>query len=273
MVLSQTTQEFPLNLLNRNFLETRPWKRDSALELISAAWPKFEGKQDFEDRTVVRTTQVRLFDVIFQAEYRLFNTEPVAEISFSSDDFGESFCSQSLERLGGYYGKPRKTIDLSTPNVLTVESEWLFGETRIKQKCLGARLDEKFIPVVMVLVYRHKDWLPELKDIVYINCSGSRKFVGNFADGEVKQGTQFSLIIDPNGKQVLRRNKESLGKVTKFTDEEISVSWEMKDNNQVLILDRLAGTYRHQFRLKEDSHTGIDAWGECSKIAASEQKF
>ena len=272
MILAQTAQEFPQNLLNRSFLETRTWKRDSALELISTAWPNFEGEQGFEDKTVVRTTQVRLLDVIFQAEYRLFKREPVAEIIFLGHDFREGFCSQSLEWLGGYYGKPRKTIDLSTPNFLTVESEWLLGETRIKLQCVGAKLYEKFIPGVAVLVYRHKDWLPELKDLVYINCSGSRKFVGNFADGKVEQDSPWNLIIDPNGKRVLKRSKESLGKVTKYTDEEIIVSWEMKDNNQVLLLDRLTGTYRHQFRLKEDARTGIDGWGECSKIA-SEQKF
>jgi hypothetical protein len=272
MILAQTAQEFPQNLLNTSFLETRTWKRDSALELITAAWPKFEGKQGFEDKTVVKATEVRLLDTIFQAEYRVFKKEPVAEIIFLGDDFSEGFCSQSLEWLGGYYGKPRKTIDLSTTNFLTVESEWLFGETRIKLQCVGARLDDKFVPGVTVLVYRHKDWMAELKDIVYINCSGSRKFVGNFTDGKIEQDSQFSLIIDPNGHQVLRRNKEPLGKVTKYTEEEITVAWEMKDNSQVLVLDRLAGTYRRQFRLKKDTRTGIDAWGECSKIT-SEQKF
>jgi hypothetical protein len=124
----------------------------------------------------------------------------------------------------------------------------------------------EFIPIFAALRYDHKDHLEALEDLIYIECSVTKKYVGSISSGTTIEDPPLILIIDPNNKELLARNKGSFLKTTKYTDEEILASKEDQKGRAEFQLDRVTGNYKWILRLKPNGNNGIDFWGKCSRV-------
>lgn len=270
-IISAQPNLLPEALLDPQFLRSCTWKEDKGIQEIVKKWPSYTEKQGFSDKTVLNQTQVTILGITFRAEYRVFNTDSLAEITlWHENEYGEDFCPTFLELVTKRLGKPDKIIDQSSSakdsSFYNVTADWLLGQSRVQLWCSGMTLDGKFIPVLAVLRYDHKDHLKALEDLIYIECSVTRKFVGSISSETTEERPPLILIIDPNGKKLLSRDKSSFLKTTKYTDEEILASKEDEKGKADFQLDRVTGNYKWIFRLKPNSSDGMDSWGKCSRV-------
>lgn len=257
--------------MDPQFLRSCTWKEDKQIQEIVRNWPSYAEKQGFPDKIVLNKGQVALLGIKFTAEYRVFNTDSLAEIVlWHEQDYGEDFCPAFLELATKRLGKPDKIIDRSSSDkdgsFYNVTANWLLGQSRVQLACSGMTMHGKFIPVLAVLRYDHKDHLKALEDLIYVECSVTKKFVGSISSGTTVENPPLILIIDPNNKELLARNKGSFLKTTKYTDEEILASKEDQKGKAEFQLDRVTGNYKWIFRLKPNSNDGIDFWGKCSRV-------
>jgi len=270
-IISAQPNLLPEALLDPQFLRGCTWKEDKRIQEIVRNWPSYTEKQGFPDKTVLNKEQVTIMGIIFRAEYRVFNTDSLAEIVLiSASDYGEDFCPAFLELATKHLGKPDKIIDRASlekdGGFYNVTTDWLFGQSRVQLKCSGMTLNGKFIPIFAALRCDHKDHLKALEDLIYIECSVTKKFVGSVSSGTTEEGQPLILIIDPNSEELLGRDKGSFLKTTKYTDEEILASKEDQKGKADFRLDRVTGNYKWIFRLKPNSRNGMDSWGKCSRV-------
>ena len=269
-------QPLPEALSDPQFLSSRSWKGDKGLEAVVRNWPAYTEKQGFDDKTVLNRAEVTVLGSTFEAEYRVFKTDSLAEIVLLGDEPGD-FCPTFLAWATKRLGSANKVIDLSNLGQqdawASVTADWLFGQTRVQLSCAGAKLYSKWIrPGLVVLMYRHKDQLKALEDLIYIECSATRKVVGRLADGRTEEAEPLTLIIDPNNRRVIRSDKSAFLKTDNYTDDEILASYEEKSAKGEFRLNRVTGHYRWNVRMKEDSRNGVDQWGKCSRADPS-RKF
>ena len=270
-VISAQPNLLPEALFDPQFLRNCTWKEDKRIQEIVKNWPSYTEKQGFRDKIVLNKGQVALLGIKFTAEYRVFNTDSLAEIVFwHEQDYGEDFCPAFLELTTKHLGKPDKIIDRSSSgkdsSLYDVTADWLFGQSRVQVMCSGLTLNGKFIPVIAALRYDHKDRLKALEDLIYIECSVTKKFVGSISSGTTEEGPPLILIIDPNNKRLHGRDKRLFLETTKYTDEEILASKEDQKGKADFRLDRVTGNYKWIFRLKPNSNDGVDFWGKCSRV-------
>jgi hypothetical protein len=270
-IISAQPNLLPEALLDPQFLRGCTWKEDKRIQEIVRNWPSYTEKQGFPDKTVFNKEQVTILGIKFTAEYRVFNTDSLAEIVLLHEqNYGEEFCPAFLELATKRLGKPDKIIDRSSlqkdGSFYNVTADWLLGQSRVQLMCCGMTSDGEFIPVLAALRYDHKDHLKALEDLIYIECSVTKKFIGSISSGTTEEGPPLILIIDPNNKQLLGRDKGSFLKTTKYTDEEILASKEDQKGKADFRLDRVTGNYKWIFRLKPNSRDGIDSWGKCSRV-------
>lgn len=270
-IISAQPNLLPEALLDPQFLRSCTWKEDKQIQEIVKNWPSYTEKQGFSDKIVLNEGQVVLLGIKFTAEYRVFNSDSLAEIVLlSHQNYGEEFCPAFRELATKHLGKPDKIIDRTNLEkdgyLYDVTTDWLFGQSRVQLKCSGMTLNGEFIPIFAALRYDHKDHLKALEDLIYIECSVTRKFVGSLSTETTKERPPLILIIDPNNKQLLGRNKGSFLKTTKYTDEEILASKEDQKAKADFRLDRVAGNYEWILRFKPNSHDGMDSWGKCSRV-------
>jgi hypothetical protein len=263
------------------FLTSRTWKSDPGLDKAVSDWPLYDGKQEFEDKTVLRRVEFQVAGVVFEAQYRVFLKDPFAEIVLlSGGKFDESFCVRFSEWTKPMFGVPAKVIDMSLPPrkdeaYIQLEADWLLGATRIQFFCAGARIGDSFVPGAAYLLYSHQTMLKALEDLIYIECSSTTKYVGRLAGerGTTEEDVPTRFMINPNDNSVRGWDKEPIkGKMQRYSDEEIVTTWSDKKYSSVLRLDRRAGSYLIQTRLKGDERSGLDRWGKCSRTT-SEKKF
>ncbi len=128
------------------------------------------------------------------------------------------------------------------------------------------------MPMAATIAYRQKDSLRVPIDLAYLECSSSTKTVGLDPPKPAEQEAPITLIIDPFKKALLNRNKVYFGKITKYSEEEITSSMDNDKSSGVFRLDRITGNYLWTARSKVDSRLGFDRWGKCSTISP-EKKF
>jgi hypothetical protein len=266
-VISAQPSLLPEALLDPQFLRGCTWKEDKRIQEIVKNWPSYAEKQGFPNKTVLNKEELTILGIKFTAEYRVFNTDSLAEIIlWHEQDYGDEFCPAFLELTTKRLGKPDRIIDRSSSSFYNVTADWLLGQSRIQLICSGTTLNGKFIPVLAALRYDHKNHLKALEDLIYIECSVTKKFVGSTSSGTTVEDPPLILIIDPNNKELLARNKGPFLKTTKYTDEEILASKEDLKGKAEFQLDRVTGNYKWIFRLKPNSNDGIDFWGRCSRV-------
>jgi hypothetical protein len=224
---------------------------------------------------VLNKTEVTVLGTTFTAEYRVVNADSFSEIIVShKSKLGEDFCPAFVEWATKRLGKPDKTLDRSTSakdgSWNRVTADWLLGQSRVQLNCAGAVMYGGYIPAVAILVYRHKDRLNGLEDLVYIECSLTKKYLGPlFADRPTEEGAPLTLIIDPNDQRLLRRDKSAFLETNKYTDQEILAAEENDKTQSRFRLDRLTGNYQWNIRLKQDGRNGLDQWGKCTRVDPS----
>lgn len=259
-------------LSDPQFVRNLSWKADKDLEAVVRNWPAYTGAQGFEDKTVLKTADVTILDTVFTAEYRVFKANSFAEVVLlHKSNYGEDFCPAFLGWTGKRLGKPDKVLDRSVlgrdSSFNDVAADWLLGQTRVQLTCAGAKLYGGYVPAIAVLIYRHQDQLKALEDLIYIECSSTKKYVGPLlADRPTEDGPPLTLIIDPNGGKLLGRDKSLFLKPDKYTDEEILASEEDDKRKQDFRLDRVTGNYQWNIRLKSDTRNGLNQWGRCSRV-------
>jgi hypothetical protein len=270
-------QPFPPALLDPKFLASQTWDQTSAVENVVTDWSPYLEKQGFSDRTVLKGTKIEILGSAFEAEYRVFKNTPSLEIFFHSGagDY-KNDCSSFLGWSTRYLGTPDKAIDRSIPgkgdSFTDVEAEWLFGQTRVQAMCGGVKMGDSFIAALVAIVYGHHARLKTLQDLVYIQCSATKKYVGSFDKRATEQGAPLGLIIDPARERLLRGNKYPFTKTDRYSNDEIIASESNKDGSAVLNLNRVTGSYLMQVRIRMDANSGYDQWGKCEKVNP-ERKF
>lgn len=271
-IVPAQTNPLPEALLDSQFLRSCTWKEDKGIQGIVRNWPSYTEKQGFVDRTVLNEVQVTILGISFKAEYRVFIKDSLAEIVVYSNKHGEGFCAEFLGWATKHLGKPDKILDRSRlrrdrDGFQNVETDWLLGQSRVQMNCAGTILYGEYIPLFAILIYRHKDELKALEDFIYIECSSTKKFVGPlFKDQLQEEAPPVTMIIDPNRGELLRRDKSTYFKTTKYTDEEILASTEEEGSKSDFRLDRMTGNYQLEIRLKPDSRNGINQWGKCLRV-------
>jgi hypothetical protein len=134
-------------------------------------------------------------------------------------------------------------------------------------------MDDTFLGTA-ILIYGHQTTHKALEDLIYIECSSTKKFLGRLA--QTNRGTEEDkptrFIINPNDKSVRRWDKSRFGEVQRYSDEEIVTTWSTEKNSFTLRLDRRAGSYLIEGRFKDDSRTGLDIWGKCARTTP-DKKF
>ena len=266
-IISAQPNLLPEALLDPQFLRGCTWKEDKRIQEIVKNWPSYAEKQGFPDKTVLNKEQLAILGIKFTAEYRVFNTDSLAEIVlWHEQDYGDDFCPAFFELTTKRLGKPDKIIDRSSSSFYNLTADWLLGQSRIQLICSGMTLNGKFMPVLAALRYDHKDHLKALEDLIYIECSVTKKFVGSISSGKTEEGPPLILIIDPNNKALLGRNKSAFLNTTKYTDEKILASKEDQKGKTEFQLDRVTGNYKWIVRLKPNTSDGIDHWGKCSRV-------
>jgi hypothetical protein len=268
---AQEVRQLPEVLTNPQWLSSRTWKLDEGLESLVRNWPAYGEKQQFEEKTILKRARLKVLGATFDAEYRVFKKDQVAEIALHGNEFGQRFCSAFLDRSAERLGRPFKLFDLSRgpeQSYVEIRAEWLFGETRVQFLCTGTTFSAKFIPLLATIVYRQKDSPRAPIDLVYLECSAStKKDVGPDPPKPAEQEAPIILIIDTFREALLDQNKVYLGKTTKYSEEEITVSLETGKSTGVFRLDRITGNYLWTARVKADSRLGLETSGKCSAIA------
>jgi hypothetical protein len=153
-----------------------------------------------------------------------------------------------------------------------LEADWLFGQIRVQATCGGVRMGDTFIPAAVHVLYRHHTRLKALQDLVYIQCSVTKKYVGTLDKGTTEQGAPFALIIDPNRERLLRADKSPFSQTERYSDEEIVTAERTDERSVILKLNRVVGSYLMEVRLKKNPNTGLDQWGKCERVNP-ERKF
>ena len=281
-LLFAQTRKMPSELLSQDFLRARSWKADKGLEAFVHDWPRYSGNQE-NDRTTISNVSIDLLGVTFEAQYRVFKSDDsflaeYAEIALlHKDKYSENFCPSLLSSLTAGLGEPSKILDRSTvlkdSGFYHHSADWLIGQTRVKFDCSGMVMHGSYIPVAASLIYRYRDHLKPLEDLIVVECSKTTKYVGPlFRDYAVEQSAPVTLIIDPNDRNLLRRDKLPFLKTVKYTDDEIIASEDAENGKQDFRLDRLTGNYEWKIRTKRDLSNGSDNWGKCSRVNA-ERRF
>jgi hypothetical protein len=121
-------------------------------------------------------------------------------------------------------------------------------------------------------VYRHKDKLAPLHDLVHIECSSKRKTFGMGASATVEEGPPLPLIIDPNRNRLLRRDRSQYFETKKFDDNEILALKEDDRLTSTIRIDRISGSYRWTIDYKRQPPSGSEYWGKCIVVEPG-QKF
>ena len=272
---AQEVRQLPEVLTNPQWLSGRTWKLDGDVEGLVRDWPVYGEKQQFEEKTVLKRTRLKVLGGIFDAEYRVFKKDQVAEIAIYGNEFGQRFCSAFLDRSEGRLGKPSKLFDLSQgqgQSYVEIRAEWLLGETRVQFVCTGTTFSAKFIPLLATIVYQQKDSPRTPLDLVYLECSASTtRDVGPDSPKPADQEAPMVVIIDTFREALLSQSKVYLGKTTKYSEKEISVSLETDKSIGVFRLDRITGAYLWTARAKGDSRLTLNSSGKCSAIP-SEKK-
>jgi hypothetical protein len=115
--------------------------------------------------------------------------------------------------------------------------------------------------------------LKALEDLIYIECSSTQKYVGQFAEGRTPdEKPPMHFMLNPNDTSVRRWDKTMIGSTQRYSDDEVITTWSDDKGSAVLKIDRRAGSYLLQTRLKGDGRTGLDQWGKCSRTTP-EKKF
>lgn len=286
-VSAQEPKVLPRILTDPTLLASRTWKSDTGLEKAVSDWPLYEGKQEFDDKTVVRRGQVQVAGVVLEADYRIRVKDSYAEVVLigpadknggPADKFDAPMCIRFSEWTAPMLGVPSKVIDLSSPvekdnAILDIDADWLLGETRVKLSCSGVKLDGKFLSGVVMVTYGHHTMQKALEDLIYIECSSTRKFVGRSAEGRgATEEAPVRFMINPNDGTVRRWDKSTIGKTQRYSDEDIVTTWGNEERSFQLRLDRRAGSYLLEIRRKNDPRTGLDTWGKCARTTP-DKKF
>ena len=262
-------QTIPQALSDPEFVGTWTWKAGGSLETMLRDWPAYTGNQPFDDKKVVSSAQVTILGGRFTAEYRVFSNNSRGELAIYGDEHSEDFCPVFFIWATQRFGRPSKIIDLSKMGrengFVDVTSDWLLGQTRVQLSCFEAKVHNQYIRGPAVLLYRHKDWLKALEDLIYIDCSSTKKYVGILADLQPKATVPLKLIIDPNRGLLLWPDTLPFLETRKYTDKEIVASIEDGKVRHEFRLDLTTSSYQWNVRVKEDSRTGVDQWGKCSR--------
>ncbi len=257
-------------LSDPQFVRTWTWKAGGSLETMLRDWPAYTGRQEFDDKTVVSSAQMTILGNAFTTEYRVFSNNSQAELAIYSDSHSEDFCPAFLGWVSKRLGRPSKIVDLSKigreSGFADVTADWLLGQTRVQLSCFEAKVHNRYIPGLAVLLYRRKDRLKVLEDLAYIDCSSTKKYVGFLADRRTEETVLLRLIIDPNRGLLLWPDTLPFLETRKYTDKEILASIEDEKVRHDFRLDRMTGSYQWNVRVKEDSRTGVDQWGNCSQV-------
>ncbi len=260
----------PQALSDPQFVSSWTWKSGGSPEGVVRAWPAYAGKQPFDNKRVVSRAQVMILDGKFNAEYRVFSNNSEAELAIYGVEHDEDFCPIFLMWTIQRFGKPNKIIDLSKigreNSFADLTADWLLGQTRVQLSCFEAKVENRYITGPAVLLYRHKDSLKALEDLVYIDCSSTKRYVGLLANLEPKTAVPLKLIIDPNHHLLLWPDTLPFLETTKYTDKEILASMEDENVRHEFRLDLTTSSYQWNVRVKQDSRTGLDQWGKCSRV-------
>jgi len=270
----QSPLPFPAVFVDRGFLIGRSWKGDEEIERVMQNWPAYNDKQGFDDKTVLRRVTVSILGRPFDAEYRVFKNDSTQEVAVFGSDFGEDFCSALFDWAMKNLGKPAKVLEWSNSRSVRTwtetwsqkDADWAVGTGRIQIACAGLKIADEYVPALSTLIYRHETQLKPLEDLVHITCSSTKKYVGRFVERSLEESAPLNLILDPNHSKILRRDRTAFLETKKFTDEEILASKEDPKGTMLFRLDRIAGSYHWTIRLKDDKSTGIDQWGNCTRI-------
>jgi hypothetical protein len=261
--------EFPVALSDPGFLSSRTWNGDKVLEAMVQKWPVYNGEQGFPDETVLHSVQIVLLGSTLTAQYRVSKTDSLTVIVVQGEQPGDAcptFVGWATTRLGKF----SKVIDLSIQGqenaFANVKADWLLGQTRVRLTCFAVKAYGEWIPGLVALQYAHKDTLPAFEDLVYIECTSTKKYVGNLTNPRVEETAPLTFIIDPNARMLLRRDGLAFLETKKYSDEEIVAARDDEKGNTIFKLDRVTGGYQSTIRLKGDSRTGIDQWGKCTRI-------
>ena len=253
--------------LDPTFLASRSWKADQKIEEAVREWAMYSGEQGFEEKSVRRRTEVEILGVTFEARYLIFKEGEIAEIAFLSTNHPENFCVKLSEWTQKKFGAPGHLIDTSTPSYIDIQADWLFNEVRVRLICGELNSYGKHIPILATIIYRQKDYLEGLKDLIYIECSASRRTL-NVESKKIEEPTTAPptmWIIDPNGKRLLRGNRSNFGKTDLYSEEEVVASDKNKESVLEIRINRLTGNYLTKVKLN-DSSNGLEEWGLCSRI-------
>jgi hypothetical protein len=187
-------------------------------------------------------------------------------------------CASFLTWVTKKFGKPSTMVDMSRPGKqeswVEWTADWSFGQTRVQATCGGLQMgSDTFVPALVALMYRHHTMLAAVQDLIYVECSATRKFVGSLDQGKApEQGAPWTLIVDPNSRRLLRHNKSPFSKTERYSDEEIVATDSNENASMNIQLNRITGSFSAQTRLKKEPRAGSDTWGKCER-ASGEKKF
>jgi len=273
---------FQTSLLNREILDQGSWKDDSLLRDIVASWPRFDGEQGFENKTVVRQSRFLLLDVLLNGEYRVGNTDHAQELFFmparGQDGPDEEWCGVVESKLVEIFGMPNIISDTSKNNRSWIDRsvEWQGKSGVLRLSCAGVKMYEKYISAVTFLAFFHRDIYPALREPIRLVCDGRKRATG-LSDDNVKETSPIHLILDQNAEKVMTISGERLGETEVFEPGLIVLVGETEGSKGEVVpwrfqLDRVAGTYDWKTSRPGTFGHGVHQWGSCRRVS-SKPKF
>jgi hypothetical protein len=272
-----------IDFFSKAVLKSIKWDSGKSLDRVTSHWfnyvPNHMNDMGLVNRKRLKKTEFTFDNYLFQGYLVQFEDNKKYQMSFSLEVGDEKYlankdnlnsCQRQVDDLVKRLGPATKIVDTSDSDFekdyasAKIQSQWDFFDTRLTFDCLGLKILDGYLPMALMVV-GHKDDIAPLHDPIYLACSHNYKFVGSLREKGVDIGETINVTINPNVKSI-DSSTHNLGRVVTFTDREIVSKVEDKKLLSVFRLDRIMGNYTWDARLAEDKSSGIDRWGDCTRI-------
>jgi hypothetical protein len=282
LVWAENSVEIPIEFTNRNFLTNIRWTDTNLIQKVISNWDMYSEKQGIEGKEILRKKGIKIYDVMFLVEARKFTSDNVFEFVFNTENgFSQDFREQFMSYAVKTWGQPSTHIDYSwggkVDAFVSHEVDWFIKDTHIRFDFSGAVLDGHWFPGFCLFFITQKGKYDPLKELIALKCEGKSQLFGFPDRREITPVNAFIVFVDLKNKQLLRRDRSPLGKITEATDEHFISEWtdKTKDQKHRFFIDRKLGTYEWKTTPSESGKNyGAVNWGNCEKTDPQlQQKF